>query len=123
MIIGIGTDIQIISDFEKKKNNNNLLKKLFTEKELSILEKKSTKSYVGFFCAKEATAKALGTGFRNFMPTDIEVLNDSYGKPFITLRNKALELSQSLNISTINVSISHSGDYCVAFVICESSCI
>ncbi len=123
MIIGIGTDIQVISDFQKKQNNENLLKKLFTEKELSILEKKSTKSYVGFFCAKEATAKALGTGFRTFMPTDIEVLNDSYGKPFITLKNKALELSQSLNVSNINVSISHSGDYCVAFVICESSCI
>ncbi len=122
MIIGIGTDIQTISDFEKKKDNESLLKKLFTETELSILEKKSTKSYVGFFCAKEATAKALGTGFRNFMPTDIEILKDSNGKPFITLKNKALELSKTLNISNINVSISHSGFYCVDFVICESSC-
>ncbi len=119
MIVGIGTDIQIISDFEQKKNNKKLMSKLFTERELSILEKKSIKSYVGFFCAKEATAKALGTGFVSFMPNDIEVSNDSYGKPFITLKNKALELSQSLNISNINVSISHSGDYCVAFVVCE----
>ncbi len=104
---------------KKKKDNISLLKKLFTEEELSILEKKSTKSYVGFFCAKEATAKALGTGFRSFMPTDIEISNDPYGKPVINLKNKALELSKSLNISNINVSISHSGDYCVAFVVLD----
>ncbi len=121
MIIGIGTDIQTISAYEKRKNNKSLLNKLFTQSELSILEKKSTQSYVGFFCAKEATAKALGTGFRTFMPTDIEVLTDSYGKPFVTLKGKALELANTLDVSNINVSISHSGDYCVAFVVCESN--
>ncbi len=123
MIIGVGTDIQTISSFEAKKSNKSLLKKLFTEAELSILKKKGTQSYVGFFCAKEATAKALGTGFRTFMPNDIEIQTDSYGKPNIILKNKALELSNTLNISNISVSISHSGDYCVAFVVCESNCV
>ncbi len=119
MIIGIGTDIQLISAFEKKKSNENLLKKLFTEKELSILISKSTKSYVGFFCVKEALVKALGTGFVGIKPTDIEVSYLDSGKPFVSLHNGALELSKNLMITTIHVSISHSGDYAQAFVVLE----
>lgn len=119
MIIGVGTDIQHISKFNK--NNTRLLNKLFTPSELLILNNKKTQSYVGYFCAKEATAKALGTGFNGFLPKDIEVIKSDNGKPSIVLHGKALEISKTLNISSINVSISHSDDYCVAFVVCESN--
>ncbi len=121
MIIGIGTDIQTISAFEKKKSSKNLLKKLFTEQELSILKSKSTKSYVGFFCVKEALVKALGTGFVGVAPTDIEVTYFENGKPFVTLHKKALEVSTNLNVTNIHVSISHSGDYAQAFVVLENT--
>ncbi len=120
MIIGIGTDIQLISAFEKKKSNERLLEKLFTGKELSILKSKTTKSYVGFFCVKEALVKALGTGFSGVRPTDIEVAYLESGQPFVTLHNGALELSTKLNVNNIHVSISHSGDYAQAFVVLES---
>ncbi len=119
MIIGIGTDIQIISKFEKKIDNERFLDKLFTMEELSILKGKSSKSYVGFFCAKEAMAKALGTGFVGFTPKDIEIKKTPEGKPFITLYNKAETISKHININNINVSISHSDDYAIAFVVCE----
>ncbi len=121
MIVGIGTDIQLISAFTNKKNSKAFLKKLFTEQELSILESKSPKSYVGFFCVKEALVKALGTGFVGIKPTDIEITYLENGKPFVTLHNKALELSQTLKADNIHVSISHSGDYAQAFIVLESN--
>ncbi len=120
MVVGIGTDIQLISAFTNKKNKEALLKKLFTEQELSILKSKSPKSYVGFFCVKEACVKALGTGFVGVRPTDIEISYLESGKPFVTLHNKALELSNALNANNIHISISHSGDYAQAFVVLES---
>lgn len=120
MIIGIGTDIQEISKFEKKFDNSNFLKKLFTENELLTLKNKGTQSYVGFFCVKEAVAKALGTGFKTFMPTSVEVYYNSNGQPCVRLFNNALDLSKQLSISNINVSISHSGNFAVAFVVCEN---
>ncbi len=121
MIVGIGTDIQVISSFTNKKNNKALLNKLFTEEELSILKSKPPKSYVGFFCVKEALVKALGTGFVGIRPTDVEINYLESGKPFVTLHNKALELSNSLKVNNIHVSISHSGDYAQAFVVLESN--
>ncbi len=121
MIVGIGTDIQLISGFTNKKNSDALLKKLFTEKELSILKSKSPKSYAGFFCVKEALVKALGTGFVGVKPTDIEVSYLETGKPFVTLHNQALELVISLKVDNIHVSISHSGDYAQAFVVLETN--
>lgn len=120
MIIGIGTDIQEISKFEKKSTNPLFLKKLFTENEILLLKNKRMESYVGFFCVKEAIAKAFGTGFRTFMPNQIEVYYDPKGKPCVKLLDNALNLSKQLNITDINISISHSGDFAVAFVVCEN---
>ncbi len=132
MIIGIGTDIQLISAFENKANkktnnksnnkniNQRFLEKLFTEKELSILKSKNIKSYVGFFCVKEAVVKAFGTGFVGITPTDIEVSYLESGQPFVTLHNGAKELAKKRNVNNIHVSISHSGDYAQAFVVLET---
>ncbi len=122
MIIGIGTDIESISKFEKKLNKNyseNFLKKLFTAEELSILKSKATKSYVGYFCAKEATVKALGTGFSCFSPSDIEIKKLDNGKPYINLHNNAKQIANSMNVKNIHLSISHSTDYATAVVVLE----
>lgn len=119
MIIGIGTDIQSISKFEKKMHKETFLNLIFTKGELATLKNKKPKSYVGYFCAKEAMAKALGTGFVGFSPKDIEIHKTPTGKPYLKLLNNANVLSNSLNIEKINLSISHSDDYAVAFVICE----
>ncbi len=122
MIIGIGTDIESISKFEKKLNNKyseNFLNKLFTSDELSILKSKAVKSYVGYFCAKEATAKALGTGFSCFSPSDVEIKKLDNGKPYIILHNNAKQVANKMNIKNIHLSISHSTDYATAVVVVE----
>ena len=90
-IFGIGTDIVNIERIEKsiKKNGINFKKRIFSKKEMLYFEKsKKPYSYVAKrFAAKEALSKALGTGIRKGIDfKNIEVFNDKYGKPLITLK-------------------------------------
>ena len=90
-IFGIGTDIINIKRVEKniKKNGKIFKKRIFSNNEILYCEKKIRPSehFAKRYAAKEALSKALGTGIRtgiNFK--DIEILNDSLGKPKINLK-------------------------------------
>ena len=114
---GIGTDIIEISRIEKAINRTKLFKeKVYTEKEIEHIEKKKNPyaSYAGRFAAKEAISKALGTGVRDFLLKDIEILNDELGKPIVYLYNEIKKLAEGLKIQ---ISISHSREYAVSTVI------
>ena len=116
-IYGIGTDIIEISRIEKAINQTALFKKkVYTEKEIEHIEKKKNPyaSYAGRFAAKEAVSKAFGTGVYGFSLSDIEILNDELGKPYVTLYNAIKEKAQGL---MIQISISHSREYAVSTVI------
>ena len=116
-IYGIGTDIIEISRIEKAINQTALFKKkVYTEKEIEHIEKKKNPyaSYAGRFASKEAVSKALGTGVYGFSLSDIEILNDEMGKPYVTLYNAIKEKAQGL---LIQISISHSREYAVSTVI------
>lgn len=116
-IYGIGTDIIEISRIEKAINRTKLFKeKVYSEKEIEHIEKKKNPyaSYAGRFAAKEAISKALGTGVRDFLLKDIEILNDELGKPIVYLYNEIKKLAEGLKIQ---ISISHSREYAVSTVI------
>lgn len=85
-ILGLGTDIVEIERIEKAINKNEKFKeKVFSQKEQAYCSSKglgSVQSYAGRFCAKEAIAKAMGTGVRNFELRDISIENDDLGKPY-----------------------------------------
>jgi len=90
-ILGIGTDIVNINRMDKsiKKYGNKFKDKIFSRKEIFYCEKKNNPSsyYAKRFAAKEAFTKALGTGISkqiNFK--NIEISNDSHGKPSIKLK-------------------------------------
>ena len=85
MILGIGNDIVEIARIEKAISNEKFKKRVYTEKEIEITEKKGSKA--ARFSAKEAISKALGTGVRDFNLTDIEILNDELGKPYVVFKN------------------------------------
>jgi holo-[acyl-carrier protein] synthase len=124
MIIGIGTDIIEISRVEKAVNNtSSFISKFFTHEEITYFESVRFKAetLAGTFAAKEAVAKALGTGFREFGLKDIEVLRDSLGKPYVNCLGKAQKLCTDKNIDKIHVSIAHCKDYAVAYAIAEGS--
>ena len=72
------------------------------------------------FAAKEAVMKALGTGIRGVRWLDIEVERQRGRAPTITLHGTALARAERLGISHLAVSLSHSEEYAVAFVVGES---
>ena len=114
MIINNGIDIIDIRRIKKTidKYNFRFKKKCFHQGEINKSEKrlKSVESYAKRYAAKEACAKALGTGLaRGVFWKDIEVQNNKFGKPEIKLHNNALNFLQKLtksNDCAIEVSLS-----------------
>ena len=73
----------------------------------------------GYFAAKEATSKALGTGFRNFSFKDIEVTKDAVNKPSIILHGEAKSIAKTSGVNHIHLSISHNRTTAIAYVVME----
>ncbi|NGX44420.1 MAG: Holo-[acyl-carrier-protein] synthase [Candidatus Anoxychlamydiales bacterium] len=117
-IKGIGTDIIEIERLRLviKRKGQPFLEKIFTavERKYCIKFKDSTLHYAARFSAKEAIAKALGTGFgKDLSFLDIEITNDEKGKPLVNL-SKAAE--KRFNRPKILISISHTDTLAIAFV-------
>ena len=106
--------------FKKKSNFKN---KIFTNNEIAYCDKKSnlTNCYSKRFAAKEAFVKALGTGFRkNVNFKDLEVVNNHYGKPYLSINKKVINKIKTLfNVKKFNIllSISDEKKYSIASVI------
>ena len=77
----------------------------------------NTSSLAARFAAKEAVMKALGTGARGVKWRDIEILTNGDGAPLIRLYGRARERSKEIGIAEFCVTMSHSREYAIAFVI------
>lgn len=123
MIFGIGTDIIEVERISKLLEKDSSFKnKIFTELESEYCENKKNKAegYAARFAAKEAFFKAIGTGWRGEMSfNEIEVINDSLGKPEIKMYGKVLEFFTEQKITSVHVSVSHIKSVAVAIVILE----
>ena len=120
-IICTGIDIIEIDRIQNvlSRYGNRFLNKIFTPDEIQYCRGRSP-NLAGRFAAKEATMKALKTGARGVSWKDIEVIRASNGAPSIKLNNRALARSESLGVSSLSISFSHSRDYAVASVIASS---
>jgi holo-[acyl-carrier protein] synthase len=118
MILGIGTDIIEIFRIEKLIKNTNFMGKFFTESERLYLEKKGPESTAGYFSAKEAVVKAIGTGFSGFKFTDVEIIKKN-SVPHVELHGKAKNIANERGIEKIHVSISHCKSYATAVAVAE----
>ena len=72
---------------------------------------------LGVFAAKEAIAKALGTGIGEIHWKDIEILQKENGEPVVNLHAKAKQKEKELGITIWALSISHSRNLAIAFVV------
>ena len=125
MIIRNGIDIVDIRRINNtiKKYDYRFKKKCFHQSEINKSESrlKTVESYAKRYAAKEACAKALGTGLaKGVFWKDIEVQNDQYGKPKIKLYNKALKYLNTFQKNyeyIIEVSLSDEKNYAIANVI------
>jgi holo-[acyl-carrier protein] synthase len=118
LITGIGVDLVEIDRISKACEKEAFIRRCFTENEIRLIDKNWQRA-AGNFSVKEAVAKMLGTGFRGFFLTDIEVLRDELGKPYVNLFGKAADLAKAQGVTTIHVSISNTKDLANAFVVGE----
>lgn len=123
MIKGVGTDITEVERIKNNLQNEKFIKKIYSAREADYLNKRkfNSQTAAGMFAAKEAVSKSLGTGFSNFGPCDIEILKDELDKPYVNLLNNALNLADSLGITSIHVSVSHTADLAIAFCVAEGN--
>jgi holo-[acyl-carrier protein] synthase len=125
-ILGIGVDIIENKRIKKSIKNYKFKNRIYSLKELkqSSLSKDKSKFFSKRFAAKEAFAKALGTGFRNNLNfKDIEIINDKKGKPQFTKTKKIKKIVQKqFKVKNYNcfLSISDEKDYSTAFTIIQS---
>ncbi len=122
MIYGTGLDIVEIYRMKEaiEKWGESFLDKIFTVREIeySRSRKFSSQHYAGRFAAKEAVVKAFGEGASSpFKWTDIEILNNKDGKPFVRFYNDALKLKNRVKVGDSFLTIAHSKEYAVANVI------
>ena len=120
MIVGIGNDIIEIERIEKAISKEGFKNKVYTQRELKNIKKRGDRveTYAGIFSAKEAISKAIGTGVRKFSLTDLEILNDDLGKPYVVVSKKLDKIIKSKKEDyQIEISISHSKKYVIAMAI------
>ena len=124
-ILGIGIDIIENNRIKHNIKNSNFLKRIYSAKELkqSKLSKNKTNFFAKRFAAKEALAKAIGSGFRNNLNfADIEIINDKMGKPYYLENSKIKNLiKKKFNVKNFEcfLSISDEKKYSTAFTIIQ----
>jgi holo-[acyl-carrier protein] synthase len=123
MIKGIGVDMVEIGRVKKLiEQDRGFAERMFTAREIAYCEGKFSRAqhYAARFTAKEAFFKALGTGFRDGMSwKDVEVENDSLGKPQLRLAAAALEQFRKRKLRRAFLSLSHTRETAVALVVIE----
>ena len=126
MILGIGSDLVDIRRIERtvERHGDRFLTRIFTETERARAERRANRveTYAKRFAAKEACAKALGTGFRRgVFWRDMGVVNLPSGRPTMRLTGGALRRLQEITPAgcdaQIDVTITDEGPMAQALVV------
>ncbi|MDH5547772.1 MAG: holo-ACP synthase [Gammaproteobacteria bacterium] len=126
MIHGIGTDIVEIERIKDglERHGERFARRILSAGEYATyLEHSNPQGFLAKrFAAKEATAKALGTGFRDGLSLQhIEVVNDDLGKPQLVFHGAAQDLVAKLGVGEAHISLSDERHYAVAYVVLTSA--
>lgn len=125
MVLGLGTDLIEIARIEEslERHGERFLHKIFTQSEIAYcLQKKksSAESFAARFAAKEAGAKALGTGIsRGVSWKELEVRREIGERPTLHLSGRAAERAAQMGVRTLSLSLTHSRDVAMAVVVAE----
>lgn len=117
-IVGIGTDLIEINRVRKAYARESFQQKYFTERERELIQKKTSRAATTF-AGKEAVVKAMGTGFRGILPSEIEILREPDGAPCVCLSVKAAEQAERLGASRVHISLTDTEEFAMAYVVME----
>ena len=121
-IVGIGTDIVECLRIAKmiERHGEQFINRIYTQHEIEYCSKRgaATQHYSRRWAAKEAVLKALGTGWaRGISWRDIEIRNDASGRPTVRLAGGARDVCEKLEISQMQISISHCRTHATAYAL------
>ncbi len=124
MVLGLGTDLIETGRVEEsiKRFGERFLERIFSPEEIAycMRKKNAAESFAARFAAKEAGAKALGTGIsRGVMWKEFEVKREASGKPSLHLSGRAAELAGAMGVKKIQLSLTHSREFALAVVVVE----
>jgi holo-[acyl-carrier protein] synthase len=124
MIIGTGIDLAEVPRIRAaaERYGEKFLDRVYTPGERAYVERKANKfeRYAARFAAKEAGMKALGTGWRRGVTwQDFEVANLASGRPTLQLHGAARIIAYKLGVTNISLSLTHTAENGMAFVIFE----
>ena len=125
MIIGTGIDIAEVPRIRQsiERFGDRFLRRIYSPGEIRYCDSKANRveRYAARFAAKEATMKALGTGWSHGVRwRDWEVVRLPGGRPTITFHGKAGEIAARLGVKNAALSLSHTAEQAIAQVILES---
>ena len=125
MIVGTGVDVAEVARIRAaiERFGNRFLNRVFTSEELRYCTSKpnAAERLAARFAAKEAGMKAVGTGWRHGVTWhDLEVVRLPGGKPTLRLSGKVAEFAARLGCRQTHLSLTHTAEQAVAFVILES---
>ena len=124
MLIGTGVDL---IEFERiahsiERYGERFLHRVYTDHEIAYCRGRrvSAESFAARFAAKEAGAKALGTGIsRGVTWNEFQVARNPGGRPILELRGRAALLAKELGVRAISLSLTHTGSLAMATVVME----
>ena len=124
MIVGTGIDLVEIGRIQLSMDRfgQRFLRRVFTaaEQGYCLRKRKSAESFAARFAAKEAGAKALGTGIsRGVNWLEIEVAREPGGRPTLQFHGRAAEIAARLGVSRAALSITHTAELSMASVVLE----
>jgi holo-[acyl-carrier protein] synthase len=124
MIVGTGVDITDVSRIKAavERFGDRFLERVFTPEEVRYCTAKANPAerLAARFAAKEAGMKALGTGLRHGITWhDVEVVRQPGGRPAVRFSGKAAEFAERLGCKRAHLSLTHTADQAMAFVILE----
>ena len=124
MIVGTGIDIAEVPRVRAaiERYGARFVERIYTPAEIAYVEHKANRyeRYAARFAAKEAGMKAIGTGWRHGVRwQDFEVANLPGGKPTLRLHGVAAQVAATLGVRSISLSLTHTAEQGMAFVILE----
>jgi len=125
MIVGTGVDVVEVARIRAavERFGDRFLRRVFTPEEVRycISKPNASERLAARFAAKEAGMKAVGTGLRHGVTWhDLEVVRQPGGKPTLRLTGKVLEFASHLGSKHAHLSLTHTAEQAIAFVILES---
>ena len=128
MVLGLGSDLIEIERIEEsiRRFGDRFLHRIFTPAEITfcLRKKNAAESFAARFAAKEAGAKALGTGIsRGISWSEIEVHRDPGQRPTLLWRGRALDRALSLGVRHTALTLTHTRSVAMAVVLVEDGAV